>query len=288
MREGAYHSADWECVSGAVVFKCLRCPFGDPALLCSLALCLWACVPYLCSSRTQQSPSAVAATLILEVFVRSYPKAFSVPCRVVSPPPHPCGSCCHSCVTQCCSCVVLWRGVGTCGPLYRLPAASGHGYRDWGGVDPAGTSPHTYMHILPMCSNDPSAKGFHSAASCVSVFEELTHCWPSVGGVRVCTPRHSCLPAHGLSFSCPGPGKSQHTLAFAEGFASKNITAQDYFVLPRNTWAGVWRHSAALWSGECCSALLTDGTQTVQSVSRTLALLTSETSLVQCVYKCRL
>ena len=42
----------------------------------------------------------------------------------------------------------------------------------------------------------------------------------------------------------------QHVQVFADGFASKGIAPSEYFVLPRSTWAGVWRHSAGLWSGE--------------------------------------
>jgi alpha-D-xyloside xylohydrolase len=41
-----------------------------------------------------------------------------------------------------------------------------------------------------------------------------------------------------------------HAKTFAEGFASKGIAASDYFILPRSAWAGSWRYSAALWSGD--------------------------------------
>ena len=41
-----------------------------------------------------------------------------------------------------------------------------------------------------------------------------------------------------------------HVKGFAEGFASKGISGNDYFVLPRHAWAGTWRYSAALWSGD--------------------------------------
>ena len=41
-----------------------------------------------------------------------------------------------------------------------------------------------------------------------------------------------------------------HTRMLAEGFASKGITAEDYFILPRSAWVGSWRYSAALWSGD--------------------------------------
>ena len=42
----------------------------------------------------------------------------------------------------------------------------------------------------------------------------------------------------------------EHVKSFAEGFAAKGIAASDYFVLPRHGWAGTWRYSAALWSGD--------------------------------------
>lgn len=45
----------------------------------------------------------------------------------------------------------------------------------------------------------------------------------------------------------------QHALSFAEGFATKGITPDDYFILPRHAWVGSWRHSAALWSGDIVS-----------------------------------
>ena len=39
----------------------------------------------------------------------------------------------------------------------------------------------------------------------------------------------------------------QHVRTFAEGLATLNITGEDYFVLPRSSWAGAWKFSAALW-----------------------------------------
>jgi alpha-D-xyloside xylohydrolase len=42
----------------------------------------------------------------------------------------------------------------------------------------------------------------------------------------------------------------QHVKTFAEGFASQGITGADYYVLPRHAWAGSWRYSAGLWSGD--------------------------------------
>jgi alpha-D-xyloside xylohydrolase len=42
----------------------------------------------------------------------------------------------------------------------------------------------------------------------------------------------------------------KHVKAFADGFASKGISGDEYFVLPRHAWAGTWRYSAALWSGD--------------------------------------
>ena len=42
----------------------------------------------------------------------------------------------------------------------------------------------------------------------------------------------------------------QHVRTFADGFAGLNITGADYFVLPRHSWAGAWKYSAALWSGD--------------------------------------
>jgi hypothetical protein len=41
-----------------------------------------------------------------------------------------------------------------------------------------------------------------------------------------------------------------HARTFAEGFATKGIAPTDYFILPRSAWAGSWRYSAALWSGD--------------------------------------
>ena len=45
----------------------------------------------------------------------------------------------------------------------------------------------------------------------------------------------------------------QHTRVFADGFATRGITPDDYFILPRSAWVGSWRHSAALWSGDIVS-----------------------------------
>ena len=42
----------------------------------------------------------------------------------------------------------------------------------------------------------------------------------------------------------------QHTKMLQDGFATKGIMPGDYFILPRSAWAGTWRHSAALWSGD--------------------------------------
>ena len=42
----------------------------------------------------------------------------------------------------------------------------------------------------------------------------------------------------------------QHAKMLHDGFASKGIGAGDYFILPRSAWAGTWRYSAALWSGD--------------------------------------
>ena len=41
-----------------------------------------------------------------------------------------------------------------------------------------------------------------------------------------------------------------HTKMLADGFASKGIAPEDYFILPRSAWIGSWRYSAALWSGD--------------------------------------
>ena len=38
-----------------------------------------------------------------------------------------------------------------------------------------------------------------------------------------------------------------HARMLAEGFASKGIMPEDYFILPRSAWVGTWRYSAALW-----------------------------------------
>lgn len=46
----------------------------------------------------------------------------------------------------------------------------------------------------------------------------------------------------------------QHVKTFAEGLPQIGINASDYFVLPRHVWAGSWRYSAALWSGDIQSA----------------------------------
>jgi len=42
----------------------------------------------------------------------------------------------------------------------------------------------------------------------------------------------------------------QHARVFADGFATRGITPDEYFILPRSAWVGSWRHSAALWSGD--------------------------------------
>lgn len=42
----------------------------------------------------------------------------------------------------------------------------------------------------------------------------------------------------------------QHVRTFADGMASIGVTPEEYFVLPRHAWAGSWRYSAALWSGD--------------------------------------
>jgi alpha-D-xyloside xylohydrolase len=44
----------------------------------------------------------------------------------------------------------------------------------------------------------------------------------------------------------------QHARIFHDGFAKLDppIMASDYFILPRSAWAGSWRYSAALWSGD--------------------------------------
>lgn len=46
---------------------------------------------------------------------------------------------------------------------------------------------------------------------------------------------------------------TQHARSFHDGFASVNISASDYFILPRHAWVGSWRYSAALWSGDIVS-----------------------------------
>jgi alpha-D-xyloside xylohydrolase len=46
----------------------------------------------------------------------------------------------------------------------------------------------------------------------------------------------------------------EHVKTFADGFASKGIMPGDYFVLPRHAWAGTWRYSAGLWSGDIQSS----------------------------------
>jgi alpha-D-xyloside xylohydrolase len=46
----------------------------------------------------------------------------------------------------------------------------------------------------------------------------------------------------------------QHAKMLHDGFASKGISSGDYFILPRSAWAGTWRYSAALWSGDIDSS----------------------------------
>jgi alpha-D-xyloside xylohydrolase len=46
----------------------------------------------------------------------------------------------------------------------------------------------------------------------------------------------------------------QHVRTFADGLATLNISGADYFVLPRSSWAGAWKYSAALWSGDIVSS----------------------------------
>lgn len=45
----------------------------------------------------------------------------------------------------------------------------------------------------------------------------------------------------------------QHVRTFADGMASIGVSPDEYFVLPRHGWAGSWRYSAALWSGDITS-----------------------------------
>ena len=45
----------------------------------------------------------------------------------------------------------------------------------------------------------------------------------------------------------------QHVRAFSEGFAGKGLGPSDVLLLPRHAWAGSWRYSAALWSGDIVS-----------------------------------
>lgn len=42
----------------------------------------------------------------------------------------------------------------------------------------------------------------------------------------------------------------QHVRAMAEGFASDGFAPNEFFLLPRSTWAGVQAHSAGVWSGD--------------------------------------
>ena len=42
----------------------------------------------------------------------------------------------------------------------------------------------------------------------------------------------------------------QHVRAMAEGFASDGYAPNEFFLLPRSTWAGVHSHSAGVWSGD--------------------------------------
>ena len=46
----------------------------------------------------------------------------------------------------------------------------------------------------------------------------------------------------------------QHAKMLHDGMATKGIGAGDYFILPRHAWAGSWRYSAALWSGDITSS----------------------------------
>ena len=59
--------------------------------------------------------------------------------------------------------------------------------------------------------------------------------------------------AAGTDAEVMGGWVQQHARMLQEGFASKGIAPEDYFILPRHAWAGSWRYSAALWSGDIVS-----------------------------------
>lgn len=54
----------------------------------------------------------------------------------------------------------------------------------------------------------------------------------------------------GTDVEVMGAWVRQHAKNFAVGHAGRGIGASDYFVLPRHAWAGSWRYSAGLWSGD--------------------------------------
>lgn len=61
----------------------------------------------------------------------------------------------------------------------------------------------------------------------------------------------------------------QHVRAFSDGFAAAGRAPNEFFLLPRSTWAGMSRYSAGMWSGDIGSDFNTLAVQVVvgQAVS---------------------
>ena len=55
----------------------------------------------------------------------------------------------------------------------------------------------------------------------------------------------------------------QHVRALAEGFAADGLAPDEFMLLPRSTWAGAQRYSAAVWSGDISSDFATLAQQIV-------------------------
>ena len=55
----------------------------------------------------------------------------------------------------------------------------------------------------------------------------------------------------------------QHVRALAEGFASDGLAPDEFMLLPRSTWSGAQRYSAAVWSGDIQSNFATLAQQIV-------------------------
>jgi len=63
----------------------------------------------------------------------------------------------------------------------------------------------------------------------------------------------------------------QHVRAMAEGFAGDGYAPDEFFLLPRSTWAGAQRYSAGVWSGDISSTWATLAQQVVVAQSMGLS-----------------